>query len=298
MNNRMYEHPATQANLRDARERGVHDRRARTSGAWPQRASRASDAWPSRRGCSRPARQRSPDAPEARPPRRAPARWQGLRVLVTAGGTREPIDSVRFIGNSSSGRMGFALARAAHARGAEVTLVAANVALAQPAGVGAGRGQHRRRAAARLRQEFPRCDVLLMAAAVADFTPAHAARARSRRTDASGLSWCSSPPPTCSRASRLAAARPDARRLRGRARRRRRRNARAASSPPRGSTRSSSTTSPATDIGFDVEQPTRSRSSAARERRRRSSVATCRAPTRPRSPRRSSTPSARCARSG
>ena len=56
-------------------------------------------------------------------------------VLVTAGGTREPIDSVRFIGNRSSGRMGFALARAAARRGAEVTLVAANVALSAPAGV-------------------------------------------------------------------------------------------------------------------------------------------------------------------
>ena len=51
-------------------------------------------------------------------------------MLVSAGGTREPIDSVRFLGNSSSGRMGLALAEAAHARGADVTLVAANVALA------------------------------------------------------------------------------------------------------------------------------------------------------------------------
>src|SRR5207245_957549 len=61
--------------------------------------------------------------------------WRGLRVLVTAGGTREPIDSVRFLGNSSSGRMGLALAAAAQARGAEVTLLAANVALEPPAGV-------------------------------------------------------------------------------------------------------------------------------------------------------------------
>src|SRR5204863_259951 len=66
-----------------------------------------------------------PDAPS----------WRGLRVLVTAGGTREPIDSVRFIGNSSSGRMGIALARGAHMRGADVTLLAANVSLPIPAGV-------------------------------------------------------------------------------------------------------------------------------------------------------------------
>ena len=59
----------------------------------------------------------------------------GASVLVTAGGTREPIDSVRFVGNSSSGRMGFALAAVAAARGAEVTLVAANVSLQAPAGV-------------------------------------------------------------------------------------------------------------------------------------------------------------------
>ena len=61
--------------------------------------------------------------------------WDGLRVLVTAGGTREPIDPVRFIGNRSSGRMGIALAAAAARRGAEVTLIAANVSLPEPAGV-------------------------------------------------------------------------------------------------------------------------------------------------------------------
>ena len=60
------------------------------------------------------------------------ARWTGVRVLVTAGGTREPIDSVRYIGNRSSGRMGVALAARAVARGAEVTLVGANLAVAPP----------------------------------------------------------------------------------------------------------------------------------------------------------------------
>ena len=56
-------------------------------------------------------------------------------MLVTAGGTREPVDPVRFLGNRSSGRMGFALAAAAARRGAEVTLIAANVSLPEPAGV-------------------------------------------------------------------------------------------------------------------------------------------------------------------
>src|SRR5205814_220932 len=65
----------------------------------------------------------------------APRPLDGLRVLVTAGGTREPLDSVRFIGNRSSGRMGFALAAEAARRGAHVTLVAANAALAAAPGV-------------------------------------------------------------------------------------------------------------------------------------------------------------------
>jgi phosphopantothenoylcysteine decarboxylase/phosphopantothenate--cysteine ligase len=101
-----------------------------------------------------------------------PSQWAGLRVLVTAGGTREPIDSVRYIGNRSSGRMGVALAARAAARGAEVTLIAANVALPSPPRV----RMIEVRTAAELKEacerEFPGSDVLLMAAAVADFRPA------------------------------------------------------------------------------------------------------------------------------
>src|SRR5438128_272088 len=102
----------------------------------------------------------------------AAAPWRKLRVLVTAGGTREPLDSVRFLGNSSSGRMGLALAQAARARGAQVTLIAANVYLPLPAGVACrevGTAAELREACV---EEFARCDVLLMAAAVADFRPA------------------------------------------------------------------------------------------------------------------------------
>ena len=65
----------------------------------------------------------------------SPRSLDGLRVLVTAGGTREPIDSVRYVGNRSSGRMGFALAAEAARRGADVTVIAANVALPRPDGV-------------------------------------------------------------------------------------------------------------------------------------------------------------------
>ena len=99
----------------------------------------------------------------------------GLRVLVTAGGTREPIDAVRYVGNRSSGRMGFALAEAAARRGAEVAVVAANVALPRHPGVTYLDVE----TAAQLRDAcasaFDRADVLLMAAAVADYRPARAA---------------------------------------------------------------------------------------------------------------------------
>jgi len=97
--------------------------------------------------------------------------WDGMRVLVTAGGTREPIDPVRFVGNRSSGRMGLALAAAAQRRGAEVTLIAANVALEAPPGVrrvDVGTAAELDAAAI---EEFPRSQVLLMAAAPADFRP-------------------------------------------------------------------------------------------------------------------------------
>lgn len=102
----------------------------------------------------------------------APARdLQGRRVLITAGGTREPIDPVRFIGNRSSGRQGLALAAAAVARGALVDLVAANVTLPAPAGVDVIEVS----TAAELKQavmhRYERADAVVMAAAVADFRP-------------------------------------------------------------------------------------------------------------------------------
>jgi phosphopantothenoylcysteine decarboxylase/phosphopantothenate--cysteine ligase len=101
----------------------------------------------------------------------APRSLDGLRLLVTAGGTREPIDSVRFVGNRSSGRMGFAVAEEAARRGAEVTVVAANVSLPRAEGVRYVDVE----TAAELRDAtvsaFAGCDVLVMAAAVADFRP-------------------------------------------------------------------------------------------------------------------------------
>jgi phosphopantothenoylcysteine decarboxylase/phosphopantothenate--cysteine ligase len=96
-------------------------------------------------------------------------------VLVTAGGTREPIDAVRYVGNRSSGRMGFALAEEAAALGADVTVVAANVALERHPRVRYVDVSTAAELAAACAVEFAACDVLLMAAAVADYRPATAA---------------------------------------------------------------------------------------------------------------------------
>ncbi len=94
---------------------------------------------------------------------------EGVRVLVTAGGTREPIDSVRYIGNRSSGKMGFSIAAAAMARGAEVTLVAANCSGETPGGVRRLDISTASELENTLKEEFADCDVLVMAAAVSDY---------------------------------------------------------------------------------------------------------------------------------
>jgi len=99
----------------------------------------------------------------------APPSLVGKRVLVTAGGTREPVDSVRFLGNRSSGRMGAALAEEARRRGADVTLLAANLAVAAPAGVTTVETPT---AAAMLAAAAVEFDLALLAAAVADYRPA------------------------------------------------------------------------------------------------------------------------------
>ena len=106
----------------------------------------------------------------------------GIKILVTAGGTREPIDPVRFIGNRSSGKQGYAVARVASQRGAEVTLVAGNTAgLADPAGVEVvhiGSATQLRDAVSK---HAPDANVLVMAAAVADFRPAHVATTKMKK---------------------------------------------------------------------------------------------------------------------
>jgi phosphopantothenoylcysteine decarboxylase/phosphopantothenate--cysteine ligase len=108
---------------------------------------------------------------------------QGKRVLVSAGGTREPLDPVRFLGNSSSGKQGYAIAAVAAARGARVTLVAANVDLPDPAGtdvVRVGSAVDLRDAVHKAAQD---ADVVVMAAAVADFRPTAAADHKIKKSD-------------------------------------------------------------------------------------------------------------------
>ena len=97
----------------------------------------------------------------------------GVKVLVTAGGTREMIDPIRFIGNNSSGRQGFAIAKAAMKRGAEVTLVLANSSLPDLPGVTTVRVTSADQMHTEVESRFPSCDVIVMSAAVADAKPSH-----------------------------------------------------------------------------------------------------------------------------
>jgi phosphopantothenoylcysteine decarboxylase/phosphopantothenate--cysteine ligase len=160
MNAAMYEHAATQDNLARLRERGV-------TVLEPGTGSLASLG---EHGVGR-----LPEPPELlaafETALRASHELDGLRVLVTAGGTREPIDAVRYVGNRSSGRMGFALAKEAARRGADVTVVAANVALPRRAGIEYVDVETAAELAAACERRIDAADVLLMAAAVADYRP-------------------------------------------------------------------------------------------------------------------------------
>jgi phosphopantothenoylcysteine decarboxylase/phosphopantothenate--cysteine ligase len=178
MNDRMYADAATQANLAALRARGVEV-------IEPDEGKLAS------RGEFGRGRLPDPELLLARVEASLPTGdrpWDGLRVLVTAGGTREPIDPVRFIGNRSSGRMGIALAAAAAERGAEVTLIAANVSLPSPPGVRRLDVETAAQLAALAGEEFSRTHVLLMAAAPADFRAASPAEGKLQRSDGLELS--------------------------------------------------------------------------------------------------------------
>jgi phosphopantothenoylcysteine decarboxylase/phosphopantothenate--cysteine ligase len=178
MNDRMYADAATEANLATLRERGVEV-------IEPEEGLLASRG---ERGRGRlPDPERLLAAVEAAASWEGSRPWDGLGVLVTAGGTREPIDPVRFIGNRSSGRMGIALAAAAARRGATVTLIAANVALPAPAGVRRIDVETTAELATVTTKEFGTIDVLLMAAAPADFRPTSPSEGKLHRDGALDL---------------------------------------------------------------------------------------------------------------
>jgi phosphopantothenoylcysteine decarboxylase/phosphopantothenate--cysteine ligase len=161
MNPRMWEHPATQANVRLLVERGAQLVGPETGELAEGETGAGRMAEPEELA----ARVRELlDAGSTGP-------LAGRAVLVTAGGTREPLDGVRYVGNRSSGRMGVALAAEAAARGADVTLLAANLAVAPPPGV---ETIETPTATDLAREALARADsdVVLMAAAVADYRPA------------------------------------------------------------------------------------------------------------------------------
>lgn len=168
MHTEMWRHPAVQENIATLRRRGVH--------VVPPEEGRLAG------GDVGAGRLASPEAIVAEVERvlTAGRDLAGLHVLVTAGGTREPIDPVRFIGNRSSGKQGHALAAEAAARGAKVTLVT-TVGLAVPAGVDAARVETAAEMADAVGAVAPGADVVLMAAAVADFRPVRVAERKIKK---------------------------------------------------------------------------------------------------------------------
>ena len=182
MNDRMFEHPATSENLELLRRRGaaiVPPGRGRLASKGEWGVGRLADPADILGAIEGALGGRQDFAPRS---------LDGLRVLVTAGGTREPIDSVRYVGNRSSGRMGLALADEALRRGAEVTLVCANVALPKPAGAELVEVETAAELHAAAKRAFPAADVLLMAAAVADFRPGAAEASKISKAGRDGLS--------------------------------------------------------------------------------------------------------------
>jgi phosphopantothenoylcysteine decarboxylase/phosphopantothenate--cysteine ligase len=180
MNDRMWEHPATQANLATLRERGVTVVEPGTG------ALATKHEW----GVGRLAEPADLLAAVEALIDWGPAHprpMDGLRVLVTAGGTREPIDAVRYVGNRSSGRMGFAVAEEAAALGADVTVLAANVALPRHPRVRYVDVETAAELQAACADAFPAADVLVMAAAVSDFRPAAPEHGKVKKDGRDGL---------------------------------------------------------------------------------------------------------------
>ena len=117
----------------------------------------------------------------------------GKKVLITAGGTREAIDPVRFIGNQSSGKQGYAVARAALQRGAEVTLIAANTSLSDIEGVRIIKVESASQMLSSLESEFAQADILVMSAAVADARPSQIADMKIKKSDYTNIALVENP---------------------------------------------------------------------------------------------------------
>lgn len=117
----------------------------------------------------------------------------GRKVLVTAGGTREPLDPIRFIGNRSSGKQGYALARAAARRGADVTLILANSELPDPSGVSCIRVSTAQEMFEKVDQAFDGCDLLVMSAAVADAKPLHVSQSKIKKGALTSIELAANP---------------------------------------------------------------------------------------------------------
>ncbi|WP_431923053.1 bifunctional phosphopantothenoylcysteine decarboxylase/phosphopantothenate--cysteine ligase CoaBC [Micromonospora wenchangensis] len=175
MHTEMWEHPATVANVATLRSRGVlviEPAVGRLTGADSGKGRLPDPA--EIFAVARRALARGVDAP---------ADLAGRHLVVTAGGTREPLDPVRFLGNRSSGKQGYAFARAAVARGARVTLIAANVSLPDPAGVDLVRVGTTEELRAATLAAAAGADAVVMAAAPSDFRPATYATGKIKKSD-------------------------------------------------------------------------------------------------------------------
>ncbi|HVB43302.1 MAG TPA: bifunctional phosphopantothenoylcysteine decarboxylase/phosphopantothenate--cysteine ligase CoaBC [Streptosporangiaceae bacterium] len=177
MHTEMWQHPATAANVATLRGRGAvvlepASGRLTGSDTGPGRLPEPAELYRTAlRVLARGTAALTPDL-------------SGRRVVVSAGGTREELDPVRFIGNWSSGLQGYALARAAAARGADVTLVAANTALPDPAGVRVVKVTSARQLRDAVLASVPEADAVVMAAAVADYRPVTRSEVKLKKTGA------------------------------------------------------------------------------------------------------------------
>ncbi len=168
MHTAMYRHPATRSHLDTLDARGIHlvpvGEGDLASGAGEGRMAEPSQIFETIAGVL------------------SPKDLEGIRVLVTAGPTREPIDPVRHISNRSSGKMGYALARTAARRGARVVLVSGPVALEVPTGVECVSVRTAREMAREVHARYADMDAVVMAAAVADYTPKQVAKHKIKKT--------------------------------------------------------------------------------------------------------------------